>query len=344
MMEKVSLTQFDTAIKDLKEKFLLVGVDKETFLKEASFAMQAITKNDLLASCSKVSIQASVYNLALTGLTLNPALEYAYLVPRGKKCILDISYRGMVKIATDSGGIKTVHGKGIYEKDFFEAQEGSDPYIKHAPLYFEDRGEMIGAYVVATIADGTKKHHIMSKAEIKKVEKKSPMAGKGPWKDWTEEMWIKTVIKRARKLWPHSDKLAYAVQVMNEAEGFPEFKHNNKQKAIATSNITLPSEPILAESAGEWQHEQEPIKNGDKTIVEPGTQTPPETEPTASPWDFSGDSEAKVSKEHRSLILKTADSFGFYLESNVLPTIELKTIDEIKNKHLKKLKYYFENI
>ena len=212
----------------LSQQFEELGVDNKIFLKEVSFAMQALGNNAYLASSDKNSILSAVYNLALTGLTLNPALAYAYLVPRKKNksdakpvCVLDISYRGLIKLAIDSGGIKSVHSSCVYDKDHFQAQEGTDPFIVHKPDYFSDRGNLTGAYVVATLPDGSKLQTIMSKEEIEKIKAISQFKGEGSiWDLHGPEMYKKTVIKRARKLWPHSDKLANAVQVLNEHEGF----------------------------------------------------------------------------------------------------------------------------
>lgn len=326
-MERADLIKIESKIKKLEEKFVILGVKKETFLTEASFAMQALAKNDILASCPETSIVSAVYNLALTGLTLNPALEYAYLVPRKLKstdrnpaCILDISYRGMVKVAMDSGGIKSVRGKCVYTNDFFENHEGIDAYIKHIPVGLsEDRGGLAGAYVVAVLADGTMTSHVMRKDEIEEVEAISPMKGRGPWKQWKGEMWIKTVIKRARKLWPHSEKLAEVVRVMNEAEGFPEIRNvrNVSPKPISTSSI----DQLLPAS-------------------EPGT--PPRSLPGPDPWVYTDDSESRITADHRALVVDEATKAGVSVEIDLLPTLKIKGLTEVRNRDLTRIKEYLD--
>ena len=86
-----------------KSKF--VDLVKETsspllWEKEMSFALQAISGNSALEKCNPNSITTTMVNVALTGLTLNPKKAYCYLIPRGGKAILDISYQGMIFLMT----------------------------------------------------------------------------------------------------------------------------------------------------------------------------------------------------------------------------------------------------
>jgi recombinational DNA repair protein RecT len=60
----------------------------------------------------------------------------------------------------------------------------------------------------------------MSKAECDSIRDKSSQAAKnGPWVTFYEEMLKKTCIKRASKLWPKSERVQTAVEVLNEHEG-----------------------------------------------------------------------------------------------------------------------------
>jgi len=233
-----ALVKIEKGIKNLEEKFAAVGVPAEIFKKEASFALQALSNNKDLFNCPRMSILSAVYNIALTGLTLNPAFSYAYLVPRkrhGKSiCVLDISYRGLIKIATDGNVVKSVTANCIFENDRFSAVEGTNTFLEHEPSYFDDRGKFVGAYVVVTLNNGTKKHHIMSKADIDKRKSLSMYQGKGSiWDLWYNEMAIKTVIKSAWKLWPTScEKLANAVEILNENEGFEPLRSRNLKPIV----------------------------------------------------------------------------------------------------------------
>lgn len=336
-----TLEKIHAEIYALENKFATLGIKKETFLIEAGFAWQAMKKNDYLAKCSTDSIKTSVYNLALTGLTLNPALAYAYLVPRKlnkndkyPQCVLDISYRGLVKLATDSGGIKSVHGSGVYENDFFDAQEGTTPFIEHRPLYFGDRGNFIGAYVVATLPDGSKKHTIMSKNDIEKVRAVSQMKGGGPWAKWYEEMAIKTVIKRARKLWPHSDKLATAVEILNQGEGFEDYQKQKTKtaKQISRSSLDIAHSTVFADDDAPAQTPCETLKTSD--IVVP--------EKTKNPWSFGNDDpEKRISDAHKNLIIKSSNENNVSLEQGLFQDMGFENMSDIRNKDLYNIGEYF---
>lgn len=327
----------------LESKFSELGVQRETFLKEASFAVQAIAKNTYLGNCKKGTIEASVYTLALTGLTLNPAYGLAYLVPRKLNkndkepvCVLDISYRGLIKIATDSGGIKKVRAVSVYENDFFDFEEGTIPYIRHKPSG-DNRGAFIAAYCVATLPDNSVIQNVMFKEDIEKVRKTSMMADSGPWKNWYEEMALKTVIKRARKLWPHSPQLAVAVDVLNQHEGLAELVNNNAPQLKPDVSIPLaisdmPEEETTPEVEGavgeEGQHEE--------------VRTPKD-----DPWDFgTADPEKRITKKNKTFIESQLLKIGigkdqffkdFKLEDSLGGLLGLK------NKDLPRVKEYVEN-
>lgn len=187
---------------------------KMNFNREAGFAIQILCNNPYLLKCDPESVKHSVVNVALTGLTLNPALKYAYLVPRkskdGVKCILDLSYIGMIKILTDAGAVKNVDAGVIYSNDKYDFRRGSDPYFKHQPALF-NRGEKIGAYAIAFLRDGGFQFEILGKEEIEKIRATSESykneEGRkySPWETWEDEMWKKSVLKRLFKLLPKTN-------------------------------------------------------------------------------------------------------------------------------------------
>ena len=144
------------------------------FNREATFAIQLLTepKNQLLNKLAVVNSQSlinAVVNIASTGLSLNPALKHAYLIPRGGKIILDISYQGLIKVLTDAGSIRNIDAEHVYSKDEFVYQKGSDPKIHHIPA-LKDRGEYMGTYTIAFFIKGGSQFLYMSDAEIKEVE------------------------------------------------------------------------------------------------------------------------------------------------------------------------------
>ena len=192
--------------------------------KEAMFAMQSIRKNDYLmkiANNNPESLRSAVINIAAIGLSLNPAEKLAYLVPRNGDACLDISYIGLIKLATDTGCIKWARAELVHENDELIYKGATEKPEFSTPNPF-NRGPVIGVYCVAKTHDGDYMAGIMSVEELYEIRDKSEAykrSKKGPWADFEGEMMKKTIIKRESKTWPKSKESARlddAIQYLNE--------------------------------------------------------------------------------------------------------------------------------
>jgi recombination protein RecT len=196
-----------------------------SFEVEAGFAVQQLEANDYLLSVAMSNQQSvinAVTNVAAIGVSLNPARKQAYLVPRDKKVCLDISYIGLVDLATQSGSIVWAKSELVFEKDsFLMGEPGTLPKHQFNP-FAKDRGQVIGAYVVVKTPSGEFLCDAMSLDEIHAIRDRS-----SAWKSWVKDKrscpWVtdpgemskKTVIKRASKMWPKNDRLNMAIQHLN---------------------------------------------------------------------------------------------------------------------------------
>jgi recombination protein RecT len=214
-----------------KDEFQSVLSDHSiNFEREAEFAVQVLEKNSYslrIAMENRASVVAAVKNIAAIGISLNPARKQAYLVPRGGAICLDISYMGLLDLAIASGSIRWGQARLVYESDLFE-ENGVD----HAPIhkrqpFAKDRGDWIGVYVVVKTLDGDYLTETMSRDEVLAIRDRSDawkavMAKKSktcPWLTDEGEMAKKTVIKRASKLWPKTDRLDHAIHHLNTDGG-----------------------------------------------------------------------------------------------------------------------------
>lgn len=226
----VKIAPYETAIIEAKDRFDALSGGHVSYGDEEIFAMQMLTKNNYVfdtANKNPGSVQLAMINVASTGLTLNPAMGYAYLVPRDGQIVLDISYKGLIKIATDAGSIRWARAECVHDRDEFTYHgPAAMPVIRTDP--FRERGQIIGAYCVAKTADGDILTEVMDLEAIHTIRAKSSawvkggVGKKGPWEDFFAEMCRKAVIKRARKTWPYTDRdgrMAKAVEVANHAEG-----------------------------------------------------------------------------------------------------------------------------
>lgn len=228
MTQKLTPTK---AILATEERFLAIAPQSMQFEAEKGFALQVLKSNKYLADVAEsdiVSFQMAVTNIAAIGLSLNPAEKLAYLIPRKGKVCLDVSYMGLMKLATDSGSIKWVQSGMVHENDTFtDNGPGNAPNHAYSPFAKpSERGPYVGAYCVAKTADGDFLTTTMPIDELEGIRAKSESWKKnksGPWLEFFTEQCKKTVVRRGSKMWPRStgsERMAVAVDLSNQAEGF----------------------------------------------------------------------------------------------------------------------------
>ena len=209
-----------------RDAFEAVLADRSlNFDREAEFAIQIITQSDYamkLAQNNRQSVINAVTNIAGIGISLNPAKKQAYLVPRDGKICLDISYMGLLDLATATGSIKWAKAGVVYANDQFALNGFDKPPQHQFNPFSKDRGEAVGVYVVVKTADGDYLTEAMSAEEVNAIRDRS-----SAWRAWVEkkkscpwvtdwsEMAKKTVIKRAYKTWPKTDRLDQAIHHLN---------------------------------------------------------------------------------------------------------------------------------
>lgn len=213
------------AIQETRDDFSRVLADRSiSFEREAGFAVQILQNNDYalgVAMKDKPSLLAAVKNIAAIGISLNPARKQAYLVPRGGKICLDISYIGLIDIAISSGSILWAQAELVRENDAFSLNGFDKPPTHNFNPFGKDRGEIVGTYVVAKLHNGDYLTTTMSIDDVHSIRNRSESfkKGNGPWKTDEGEMIKKTVIKRAYKLWPKTERMDEAMRQLNDVNG-----------------------------------------------------------------------------------------------------------------------------
>lgn len=209
-----------------ENSFQSMLVDRSmNFEREAGFAIQILTANDYvtkLATNDRQSVVNAVTNIAAIGISLNPAKKQAYLVPRKGKICLDISYMGLIDLAIDSGSIMWAQAELVCSSDAFALNGFDKPPTHSYNPFSHDRGEVVGAYVVVKTHTNDYLTTCMSKADIDAIKNRSESvkAGKSsPWDTDYGEMAKKTVVKRAYKYWPKSERLDQAIHHLNTEGG-----------------------------------------------------------------------------------------------------------------------------
>lgn len=220
------VVNIDQLVMQARDTFRAVSADAgASFEREAEFAIQALCSNDFAMSVARQnpqSVRDAVTNVAAIGISLNPAKKQAYLVPRDGRICLDISYMGLIDLATDTGSIRWAQAALVREQDTFEIV-GIDQQPRHTFNPFNtDRGPVVGGYAVAKTSDGDYLTTTMTAEELFSIRDRSQAWKKkkaGPWATDEGEMMKKTIIKRAHKYWPKSDRLDRAIHHLNNNTG-----------------------------------------------------------------------------------------------------------------------------
>lgn len=135
----------------------------------------------------------------------------------GKKAQYMPMIGGFRKIAGEHGW--SLRTAVVYEHDVFEYEQGLDERLIHrAPRPGQDRGEPIAAYAVGAHRDGRKEFLVMDAAEINKRRQVSKSKDDGPWTQWPELMWEKTVGKRLFKKLPLGEQDERVARVIEASE------------------------------------------------------------------------------------------------------------------------------
>lgn len=206
------------------------------FKREAEFAIQVLMGNEYamaIAAKNPQSVRDAVTNVGSIGLSLNPAEKLAYLVPRKNKICLDVSYMGLMRLATECGAIQWAQCNVVHANDTFELNGFDKPptHIYNPFSTDEQRGDEIGVYCVVKANNGDYLVHSMSVDEVNAIRDRSESwkaKKSGPWLTDRKEMVKKTCVKQASKYWPRKDgsvnRLDHAIEVLNQAGEGIDFK------------------------------------------------------------------------------------------------------------------------
>lgn len=246
---------FNAAFKDPKEA-------DRVMQREITYAAQAMLANNYLIGCAQQYPQEFVNalkNVALSGLSLSPALKQAYLVPFKGKVSFMPSYMGMQDLLANNGHVRKIESYAVFEGDEFEIQHGTEEKLVHKPNPWGERtkDKMLGCYWIAELTDGTKLFNNMTKAEIEEVMKRSPSVAKGktsPWDTDYIEMARKTCLRRGFKALPKGSISDERMKVVEAAFDYDEKVERNwiaTQKSTSKAGISFDEDEVEYEEVNE---------------------------------------------------------------------------------------------
>lgn len=222
--------------------FIQNGKNIQDLQRECNFAAQAMLANPYLIECAiryPDDFVNALKNVVLTGLTLNPTLKLAYLVPFKGRVQMQSSYMGKKSFAINTGLVLDIESYLVYKGETFDIEQGSNAHITHKPNPWgsKKKENILGGYYLIKYPNGTYQFDTMTINEIDDIRKRSPSVGKGkssPWDTDYTEMCKKTLINRAYKQIPKlemSDKAREALEILNRVDDMAAKDINYGQKA-----------------------------------------------------------------------------------------------------------------
>lgn len=158
----------------------------------------------------ELDVRGEAYAVPFWNKKCNPPRKEAQFIP---------GYKGLIKLATNSGKVRNVYAHEVRQGDEFDYGYGLEPYLIHKPG--AKRGDVTHVYAVGAFTNGGHHFEVMSIEEVYALRDKFSKAAKsGPWVDNPREMCLKTVCRRLCKFLPASTDLARAVALdeANEAQ------------------------------------------------------------------------------------------------------------------------------
>ena len=183
--------------------------------KFRAIVITALGSNPRLMECTPSSLMKAVNDSAELGLSVNPAMREADIIPRWSAkakvtlAVFQPRYGGLMKLARQSGQITKIWAHAVRDGDFFEYEYGLNKGLEHTPAENGKQGRLVAAYCCWKTADGESDFEVVTPRNIERSKMASQSPDKGPWKTDEEEMWRKTAVRRASKYMPSSASDAF---------------------------------------------------------------------------------------------------------------------------------------
>lgn len=219
-------------------------------------ALTTLRLNPKLYECDPKSFMGALFQSAQLGLEPNVAGE-AWIIPyrvQGRMVAqFQVGAQGWIKLYWNHQNAVSIQIEKVHKNDEFQYDLASGS-VKHVPpVFMDDRGEVIGYYAYATLANGGRAVKVMSKREAEEFAKKYSkcwdagrkafMAGT-PWAEHFDAMAMKTVGKQLCKILPKSIEIQKALS-MDETV----------KTTLDVDMTAVPSEDIYSDTQPAVTHE-----------------------------------------------------------------------------------------
>jgi recombinational DNA repair protein RecT len=197
---------------------------------------------------------------------------------------------GFKKKAFESGKIESLSIQVVRENDTYDYELGDNERIIHKPA-LKQRGEIIAAYSIAKLSNGSISREWMGLEEIEEVRKRSKSPDYGPWKSDYSEMCRKTVFRRHYKSLPKTPEADTLIMHDNDTYNVDDYTREViTQEPVASKTESLkaklknkiPADASEVSSPAGVVGEATPQKDG-QAKISPGTNSSPVPDPSPKP-------------------------------------------------------------
>lgn len=175
-----------------------------------------IQESPKLKECTKLSLYGCFLDVAVNGLSFDPAMKHVYLVPYKHKVVtnnvekwetraqLQISGIGELLLRMQQGQIKYADNPVlVYDGDVFRMGTRNDRiFIEHEVVLPRKSESIIACYLRITRNDDTVDYKLLTMPEIEKLRKFSKDPNSKAWTDGLPGMVQTKTIKHAFKTYP----------------------------------------------------------------------------------------------------------------------------------------------
>lgn len=239
-----------------------------------------------LYECTPESVMGGIMQAGQLGLEIDG--KKATLVPFKNKGVMTatliVGYQGFIDLAYRHPKVTGIRGKVVYERDYFDYDEGLHPRLNHKPFEGDDDpGALKYAYAICNLDGGGATFVVLNRREVMKAKASARGADRpdSPWKTHEASMWMKTAVRRLAPFMPQSSELSEALNVDTEGQRSIDMAGAVMTQGLVGS-VTAPATTAIEDAAGGGgvpiDVESETETGGDAT-GEAGTGEPTKEEP-----------------------------------------------------------------
>jgi len=160
-----------------------------------------VAQSGVLSKVTSDSVGQALIEAIIQGLEIDK--HQVYFIQRGNKLTMFRSYYGDCKVARETGLVKEIFARPIYEGDTYELVDNEMGLLEvrnHKTALENQDKDIVGGYAWAVMVDGTKRYCIMTRKEIDAAWEKSSDPSRNVQKTFPQEMCKRTTIRRLVKM------------------------------------------------------------------------------------------------------------------------------------------------